>query len=117
MKSFFDHLETVKAQPHHVRKRVTLLTAGGIASLVGVIWLGSSLATGAFALPNTSFAQSTGYDASIATASSTTGGNSQLAGAAAALGDSTAPAHIVIINTATSAPTAASQSGQTTIPF
>ena len=116
MKSLLDHLDTVKAQPHHVRKRVTLLAAGGITSLIGAIWLGSSLATGAFALPNTSFAQSTGYTVPVIAASSTTGGNSQLAGAAAALGDSAAPAHIVIIDTATSAP-AAVQSEQTTIPF
>lgn len=116
MKGIRHHVERVRAQPHHVRKRVTMVAAGTIAGLIGLGWLGGSLAAGAFALNPTSFQQALNpTQPSFAT---TTPDSSNLAGAAAAFDQKqqSEPAHIVIINAAAT-DTAPATTTQTTIPF
>jgi hypothetical protein len=115
MRTLFDHIEHVKGQPHHVRKRVALGSAGGIAAVVGILWFGGSLAGGAYAIHGSNFAISTGAESAPSTAS--VSGTSQLAGAAAALDSKdTGPARIVIVDSSSSAATS-TPADQTTIPF
>ncbi len=112
MQALFDHIDTVKGKPHHVRRQVAFAVAAVIAGVVGLGWLGLSLSMGAFAIEGSSFAESTGALPAAATVS----GNSQLAGSAAAFSDEdNAPAHIQIVDTTPSS--AASQPEQTVIPF
>ena len=114
MKGARHHIETIRAQPHHVRKRVTLVVAGTIAGVIGVGWFGGSFVAGAFALHPTSFAQALNpQQPAFAT---TTAGSANLAGAAAALEQQQSePAHIVIVNAPPA--TTTSVAAQTTIPF
>lgn len=117
MKGIRHHVEKVRAKPHHVRKRVTLVAAGAIAGLIGAGWFGGSLAVGAFELHPTSFEQALApQQPSFAT--TTTADSSNLAGAAAAFSQQqqSEPAHIVIIS-APATTTAAATTTQTTIPF
>ncbi|MFA7302180.1 MAG: hypothetical protein WC030_00310 [Candidatus Paceibacterota bacterium] len=115
MKKIADHVEHLKTKPHHVRRKVALGVAGGVTSLVAVLWLGVSLSTNAFAIQGSTFAESTAQGPAITTV--TEGPEQNLAGAAAARQrDASGPARIEIVNIATtSAPVAPRE--QTTIPF
>lgn len=116
MRTIFDHIERVKGQPHHVRKQVALTSAGGIALVIGLAWFGISLQSGVYAIHGSNFAVSTGAEAAPASASA--GQTSQLAGAAAALDDSSkGPARIVIVDAASSSAASNTSAEQTTIPF
>lgn len=115
MRTIFDHIEHVKGQPHHIRKRVALTAAGGIAAVVGIVWFGASLASGTYAIHGSNFAESTGAESQ--TGSPVVSETSQVAGAAAALNsDTSGPARIVIVD-ASSTASATPASDQTTIPF
>ena len=102
MKTIFDHIEYVKGKPHHVRKQVAFGVAGGISTLIALVWLVGSFSTGAFAIQGSNFAMSTNQENTVATTSAF--GSQGLAGvgAAAALKDNT-PAHIQIVETAPAA--------------
>jgi len=115
MKTIFDHIERVKGQPHHIRKRVAFGTAATLTALVALVWLVGSLGTGAFALKSTSFADSTGGERALTV--SGVSGSQGLAGAAAApaLGNASAPARIQIIDAGPSA--GGQKKAETTIPF
>jgi hypothetical protein len=115
MKTIFEHIKTVQAKPHHIRKRVAFTTAGAVAGLIAVVWLVGSVSTGVFALKPTSFAQSTEGPAVTVVGENDTG-SAGLAGAAAApaVQDANAPAHIDIVDVAA---TSSPQAQQTTIPF
>ncbi len=120
MKGVRHHIERVRAQPHHIRKRVVFGIAGGVAGLIGFIWLGSSLAAGAFFLHPTSFAQALAPQQPVYASTTATPDGSNLAGAAAAFNaqQQSEPAHIVIVNAPSSASKAATATTtQTTIPF
>lgn len=115
MKTIFDHIERVQGKPHHIRKRIAFGAAAAGTTVIALAWLVSSVGTGAFALKDTSFAQSTGEEGTPAI----TGDNTeQLAGvgAASALSGASAPAHIEIIDTASST-SEQEKTEQTTIPF
>lgn len=114
MKTIFDHIEHVKGKPHHVRKRVAFGAAAGGAAFVALVWFGQSIGSGTFALKNTSFADSTKEASVVVT--STDRGNQNVAGAAAAFRDPSAPAHIEIVDVASSTPKT-KQVEQTTLPF
>ena len=116
MKGIRHHIENVRSKPHHVRKRVTLIAAGTVAGVIGVGWFAGSLASGAFALKNTSIVQSLAQgEPTVATTSSDT---SNLAGAAAALQkQKSEPAHIVIVNAPSAKKATSTEPQQTTIPF
>ena len=114
MKTVFEHIEYVKRKPHHVRKRIAFATATGCTAFIAFVWLAGSLWTGTFALKNSSFAESAGQSPTPATVYDS--GKSGLAGAAAALpAAANAPAHIEIVDTASSTPEKKAE--QTIIPF
>jgi hypothetical protein len=96
MQALLNHIETARQQPHHVRKQIAFVVAGGVATLVALVWVGLSMAMGSFDLKGpTSFGQGT-YPAD---GSST---NTQLASVGAALpstAESSKP-HIEIVDVA-----------------
>jgi len=112
MKTLTEHIHHVKGQPHHVRRQVTFAVVGGTTIVIALVWFGTKLALGSFALPNTSFADATGKS-QLETVPHTS--STGLAGAAAAL-DAGTPAHIEIVDTASSTKPAP-KAEQTTIPF
>ena len=116
MKTIFEHFEYLKGKPHHIRKKIAFGVAAAGSALIGLIWLVSSVAAGTFAIQGTSFAESMGQGNVVATTSAS--GNQGLAGvaASAALQDTSAPAHIEIVDT-TAAPSSKKQSEQTILPF
>ncbi len=112
MQVLFDHIDTVKGKPHHVRRQVAFTVAAVIAGVVGLLWLGVSLSMGAFAIEGSSFAESTG---AIPMADAVSA-NSQLAGSAAAFSqEDTRAAHIEIVDTTPKQ--SSSLPEQTVIPF
>jgi hypothetical protein len=114
MRTVFEHIDHIKTKPHHIRKKVAFGAAGAVTGLVAFVWLGTSLATGAFAIQGSNFADSTGQDTPVETI--TEDPNDNLAGAAAALPhDNSGPARIEIVNVATTS--ASKEPERTTIPF
>ena len=82
MKTIFDHIERVQEKPHHIRKQIAFGAAAALTAVIALVWLVSSLGTGAFALKDTSFAQSAGEEGTF----TATGDNKeQLAGVGASL--------------------------------
>lgn len=114
MRTIFDHIENAKSKPHHIRKRIAFAGAAGVSALIAFVWFAGSLVTGSFAVRGTSFADA-GVQGSVEVAGS---GNvsDNLAGAAAALQNENAPAHIEIVDTSAST-LPAKKVEQTTIPF
>ncbi len=115
MKTISDHIRKVREKPHHIRRRIAFGGAAIGAGIVAFVWLAGSLGTGAFALKDTSVADSTG-GATVTTASADVANSQGLAGAAAATEDANAPAHIEIVDVATST-VVNKNAEQTTIPF
>ena len=115
MKTIFEHIEHVKGKPHHIRKRVAFGAAGACTAVVALIWLVGSLGTGAFALKDTSFAQST---SGVTNVTDSGANDEQLAGvgAASVVGKKSAPARIEIIDASPST-SSVKKIEQTTIPF
>jgi hypothetical protein len=114
MKTVFEHIEYVKGKPHHVREKIAFAAATGCTVLIAFVWLAGSLWTGAFALKSSSFAESAGQSPPPATTYDSE--KSGLAGAAAALSaDLNTPAHIEIVDTASSTPEKKAE--PTIIPF
>lgn len=117
MKTIFEHIDTIQGQPHHIRKGIAFTAAVVGAGLIGLVWLVTSLGTGAFAVQGSSFADATGRpSADVAGAGASDSHATGLAGAAAAISDPNAPAHIEIIDTSVSAKPV-KKAEQTTIPF
>ena len=114
MKTIFDHIEHVKGKPHHVRKRVAFGAAASGATLIALVWFVQSISSSAFALKNTSFADSTKEESVVVTSADRE--NQNVAGAAAALRGSSAPAYIEIVDVASSTPKT-KQVEQTILPF
>lgn len=113
MKNVFEHIEHVKEKPHHIRRRIAAVAATVGSALIAVVWLATSYMTGAFAIQGSSFAMSTAQEDTVATTSAAD--TQGLAGAAAAFGDTRAPARIEIVDAAPSA--APKQAEQTIVPF
>lgn len=114
MKTIFDHIETVRQQPIHVRKQVAFGSAGAVTAVIALVWVVGSLTTGAFAIQGSSFAESVGGGRVIATTSPQD--NKNLAGAAAAFSSgSSEPARIEIVTAPAS--TTAPQVDATVLPF
>ena len=113
MKTIFEHIEHVKGKPHHIRKRVAFTAAASGAALVTLVWFIGNVSSGSFALGDSSFADMVNQGDI-----ETTSGNpvtSGIAGVAAAIQGANAPAHIEIVDTASSTPMKKAE--QTTIPF
>ena len=111
MKTVFEHIEQVKGKPHHIRKQVAFTVAASGAIGIALVWLVGNISTGTFALESTSFADATAQAPVITTSNTVPAG---LAGAAAALENRNAPAHIEIVDTT---PVTAPKVEQTTLPF
>lgn len=118
MKTIFEHIDSIKARPHHIRKQVAFASAAVGTGLITLVWLSVSLATGAFSIKESSFAANAEQGNTVMAGGDTSSGNQNLAGvgAAAALPDASVPAHIEIID-ANSATAGQKQAEQTTIPF
>lgn len=112
MKSLSHHINTVKSQPHHIRKQVAFVAAAGCAVLIGIIWAGASLATESFALHGSSFADAVGASGAAKVGAGVQR-NTLLAAPAAASGEAS-PAHIEIVDKPVVTPPA---SEPTVIPF
>ncbi|OGG93974.1 hypothetical protein A2609_02425 [Candidatus Kaiserbacteria bacterium RIFOXYD1_FULL_47_14] len=118
MRTIFEHIENAKQKPHHIRKRIAFASAAGVSALIAFVWFAGSLATGSFAVRGTSFADA-GVQGGIETTSGGSGydsASSGIAGAAAALQNKNASAHIEIVDTASST-RPVRKAEQTTIPF
>jgi hypothetical protein len=113
MKTIFDHIETVKGKPHHIRKRVAFASAFVGTTFVALIWLIGSLSLGNFAIAGSSFADSVGQGTLVTSGADST--NANLAGVGAASVSNTA-AHIEIIDT-TSSLSSQKKTEQTILPF
>jgi hypothetical protein len=114
MKNVFEHIEHVKGKPHHVRRRVAVAGATVGSAMIALVWLVSSVMTGAFAIEGSTFALSTGQEGAFATTSAS--GTEGLAGAAAAVSGSSGKARIEIVDT-TPPPVPSKQSDKTMLPF
>jgi hypothetical protein len=112
MKPISHHINKVKAQPHHIRKQVAFATAFIVAAVIGAIWAGASLITGAFAIQGSTFAESTGAEPTVATVP----GNSSLAASPAEAGQQSQAPGIEIVN-GNQTPAAAPAATPTVIPF
>src|SRR4051812_35634078 len=108
MQAVFNHIETIKAKPHRVRKQIAFLYAAIVAGILAFLWLTINLASGSFAISNANFA-----DSFVQTQIATVPASAGLPGAVGASAAS-APAHIEIVDTH---PVQAARPEQTTIPF
>lgn len=113
MKNVFEHIEHIKTKPHHIRKQVAFGVASVGSGLVALVWLGSSLATGAFAIQETSFAESIGKG--IATTPGSPAQN--IAGAAAALPVDNDEPRIEIVNVVATSSAPVQVREETILPF
>ena len=115
MKTIFEHIERVKGQPHHIRKRVAFGSAAIGTAVIAFMWLSVSIGTGTFALKDTSFAQNAENNSGTEVPKDN---DEQFAGvgAASVLRENSEPARIEIIDANPSKPT---QNGaeRTIIPF
>ncbi len=118
MKTVSEHVEHIKGKPHHIRKRIAFTAAASGAIVIALVWFVGNISLGAFALGDTSFADAVGQG-NIETMSNENGSrpaDSGIAGVAAALQSANAPAHIEIVDTASST-RSIKKAEQTTIPF
>ena len=114
MQRIIHHVNRVKAQPHHIRKKVAFGVAGGVTGLVALVWVSASLATNTFAIQGSQFADSTGEQFVEKVGPD----GSQLAGAAAALSGEDNTPRIQIVNvTSTVAPATTTSDTRTMISF
>jgi len=114
MRTVFQHIDRVRERPHHVRSRIAFGTAGVIAAAIGVVWLGTSLATGAFAIQGATFADANGAaPLKVAETGSGTGVAAVAVGTTASEPVS-APIEVIPV---TPKPTTKAAPGPTVIPF
>ncbi len=92
------HIEYLKTQPHETRRKVAFGAAAAGSGFIALVWLAGSLATGAFALKGNPDVANAGQEAVITVTPDGTP-VAGLAGAAAALQEPDAPAHIEIVDT------------------
>jgi len=114
MKSLSAHIAHAKQQPHHIRKNIAFVTAGVGTVLIALVWFTGSLVSGTFSIRESNFAESVGQGQTVEHTSVQT--PTGIAGAAAALPTDETPAHIQIVDTASST-SPVRQVEQTTIPF
>jgi hypothetical protein len=100
MMSLTHHIKRVHAQPHHIRRQIAFTLASGLTVLIAFVWLVGSVATGSFAIKNSSFAEASSVVSEQLSKTSAPGGVTGLLGSvsAAFTGATTAPAHIQIVD-------------------
>lgn len=91
-------VHTLRQKPQHVRENIALGVSGGITLVVALGWLAATSASGTFALSPSTFGTN---DANVSEAVASSKSNfSELLGAAgAALGATTTPPTITIVDT------------------
>lgn len=111
------HIETVRQQPEHVRRQVAFTVAAVLTGLIAFIWLGASVATGAFALKSTSFAEAT--SGAPLPVQQSSGGAGDLVGAVGAFfgGTSEGPARVDIVGADAAATPRTPAAEATILPF
>lgn len=121
MASLSEHLEGLRARPHHVRRQIAFGTSLALTALVAVGWLGALVSTPKLALENR---PTGGEDLTMQEALTDTRGSfSELVGAAgAAFGASSSPAQVTVVDTKTSSTLDAPRDNyndtrETVIPF
>jgi hypothetical protein len=99
MAALSEHLERLRAKPHHVRRQIALGSSLAITGLVAIGWMGALVST-----PKLAITSGTESNVNFQEALTDTGSNfSELLGAAgAAFGASTSPAKISVVDTKTS---------------
>ena len=119
MTSIHEAVTKVRQKPEHVRRRIALGISSGVTGLVAVIWAGTLVSSGAFAL-------NTGTDVTPTQEASLSGTNvesnlSQLAGAISSVtGATTSDPELTIIDGETSSSfkkTETTNPSATVIPF
>lgn len=114
MKNIFEHIEKIKEKPHHIRKQITFSSAVVGAVAIALVWVIGSVSTGSFAIRESSFADITGSSAAEVVGDDRSAAG--IAGVAAAISDTSAPAHIEIVDTSSST-SSSKQAEQNIIPF
>ncbi len=98
MATLTQHVDTLRAKPHHVRERIAFLAAAGVCAVVAVAWLAALSMSGSLSLKTD---DTVAPDAN--TPALTTSNFSQLLGAAgAALGATSTDPAIKVIDSQTS---------------
>lgn len=99
MAAVSEHLERLRAKPHHVRRQIALGTSVLLTALVAVGWLGALASSPKFALNP----RPAGEDVNMQEALTETRSNfSDLMGAAgAAIGATSSPARVIVVDTKT----------------
>lgn len=100
MASLSHHLERVRAKPHHEQRKIAFLAAFGVTSLVTLGWLGALASSPVLALnPRADQNEELNMQNALTDTRSSFG---ELAGAAAAaIGATTSPARITVVDTKT----------------
>lgn len=115
MKTIFHHIERAKGKPHHVRRRLALGSAAGIAGFVGLVWFTHQAVTNGFAIQPNNFAETAHKSAAVVVYDPSTA--AQVAAGAAAL-PARAPAHVEVVTAdATSSAPSTPAKEETIIPF
>ncbi len=121
-----EYIARLKQKPEHVRKRIVFGTSVGITAFIAIAWIGTTAATGAFALkdPSNAVAESDNSNAVALTPTNVKSNFNQLLGAvsAATNGTSTKPALTIVDGDASStfdkqAADANNSGSATVIPF
>ena len=100
MAAVTEHLERLRAKPHHVRRQIAFSASVVITALVAVGWMGAMVSSPKFAIDQR---PTEGDEVDFGSAITDTRSNfSDLVGAAgAALGASSSPAAITVVDTKT----------------
>lgn len=127
MPTIHEYVRTMRQKPEHVRRRAAVGISAGVTALVAVLWAGTMVSTGAFALATPGDGQGTGAPAAQGSSDgfALSGTNvksnfSQLMGAvnAATGATSTGPSLRIIDGTTTSSFDASTTNpSATVIPF
>lgn len=117
MKSFFQHIESIRAKPQHVRRRVALGISGGLTGVIALVWFVGSVEAGAFTIPASAFGAAPESASVTVVQPNLNPATTGMAGAAAALPSESAQegAHIEIVSAP--AATTSDTKEQTVIPF
>lgn len=95
------HIEKLRAKPHHVRERIALGTAAGVTGIIGAIWVVTLAATGTFSLAPVGGTLASDSSTQSAIAQSQSGFSQLLGSAGAALGATTTPPSLRIVDDGT----------------
>jgi hypothetical protein len=116
------HIQTLKEKPHHVRHGIAIGTAGAVSGVVAIAWVAAIMSSGALSLRPTQIAQNDGASLGSALEGEKTNFSELLGAAGAALGATSSPASLTIVDAGSSSslerkPAIANDTAQTVIHF